>query len=336
MTATAAPSATTDLPVGINIDGVLDHDGLPWPSAAERFARVKHAGVFDYIEKNFDPTEDISAYLGLSEHLQLPLRVMGGIHLAGRDEDRMAREIGIAGQQGAKVFNCQLFARHADGHTLTDQEVADFFLRAMDHGQRSGALPSFEVHVDMWNEDFRRVDAVGDLLARQGVPLRLTLDHSHLIFKIDQAEELAISGIADDVAAGRLALHPADPRAVYALWLAKGWVVHAHTRAVQTSGRPNPWMSRGDGRPGRGIQYPFVQPEPGTYHQPWHEAELTTWKQAVTQLLSWMRAQPERAPAQVSCEFIPFADYGGGARYSVFAQNVACAQWLRGQWAQLA
>ncbi len=324
------------LPIGINIDGVLDHDGLPWPTPAERFERVARSGVYDYIEKNFDPTEDIAPYLRLSEQVGVQLRVMGGIHLAGRDEARIAREIAVAGEQGARVFNCQLFARHADGHALTDDEVAHFFLLAMEHGTRSGALPSFEVHVDMWSEDPRRVERVAERLARHNVRLRVTLDHSHLIFKIDNPPELDLSGIAEDVQTGRVVLQPGQPDTVYALWLREGWVAHAHTRSVQTAGRPNPWMARGDGRAGRGIQYPFVAPPEGSYHQPWQAGELLTWKAAVTDLLAWCAAHPERAPAQVSCEFIPFADYGGGARYSIFEQNVACARWLRETWASLA
>jgi uncharacterized protein YbdZ (MbtH family) len=38
----------------------------------------------------------------------------------------------------------------------------------------------------------------------------------------------------------------------------------------------------------------------------------------------------------VSCEFLPFPDYGGGARYSIWDNNLACAAWLRERWAALA
>jgi len=53
----------------------------------------------------------------------------------------------------------------------------------------------------------------------------------------------------------------------------------------------------------------------------------------VRDLLRWMQAHPDRAPQQISCEFIPFPDYGGGARYSIWDNNVACARWLREEWA---
>lgn len=320
-------------PIGINIDGVLDHDGLPWPSPAERFARVAASGAFNYIEKNFNPDEDVGPYPELAAQHGLPLRVMGGIYLAGQDEARIADEIMLAGRLGARVFNMQLFARHADGHALSDQEVASQFLFALDHGTAHGCLPSFEVHIDMWSEDFRRIERVAAILARQHVTLRITLDHSHLLFKIDSPQELAASGIADDVAAGRLTLRPdAESEPVYAMWLREGWVAHAHARSVQVAGQPNPWMARGDGRPGRGVQYPLAQPPEGGYHQHWEEAALRPWKLAVQHMLAFKARNPACPLAQVSCEFIPFADYGGGARYSIFDQNLACAQWLREAW----
>jgi hypothetical protein len=322
-----------ELPIGINIDGVLDHDGLPWPTAAERFARIAASRAFDYIEKNFNPAEDPASYPDLAAQHNLPLRVMGGIYLAGQDERRIADEIGMAGRWGAQVFNMQLFARHADGHELSDLEVAKQFLFAMEHGARSGCLPSFEVHIDMWSEDFRRIERVAALLARHHVPLRVTLDHSHLLFKVDSPDELAASGITLEVASGQLVLRPdGAPEPVYATWLKEGWVAHAHTRSVQLRGKPNPLMARGDGRPGRGVQYPLVRPPEGSYHQAWDEAELRPWKQAVAQLLSFKAQNPACPVGQVSCEFIPFADYGGGVRYSIFDQNVACAQWLRELW----
>ncbi|MDI9654547.1 hypothetical protein QM306_40875, partial [Burkholderia cenocepacia] len=66
-------------------------------------------------------------------------------------------EIVAAGARfGSTVLNCQLFAHHADGHPLSDREVADFYLRAYASGEPVGCLPSLEVHVDMWSEDVAR------------------------------------------------------------------------------------------------------------------------------------------------------------------------------------
>ena len=328
------PMAT--LPIGINIDGVLVHDGLMTPKAATRFAWIRHSGAFDYVEKNIDPTEDFTPYFALVEQYGLPIGVFGGIFCAGVDEPRMRWGLATGGRLGARLFNMQLYARHADGHALSDDEVIRFYAEAMEHGTRAGCLPSLEVHVDMWSEDFRRVGRIGERLAQMGIPLRLTLDHSHLIYKIGHAAELALSGLDDAPDGARDLLAPDGEATLYRQWLEAGWVVHAHTRSVAPGVSHNAAMNRKRGQPGRAIQYPFVQPPPGTFHADWQAERLQPWKDAVRDLLRWMQAHPERAPQQVSCEFIPFPDYGGGGRYSIWENNVACAHWLREEWAALA
>lgn len=328
-------NSLSHLPVGINLDGVLIHDGLGTPDAATRFAWVRDSGMFDYIEKNMDPSEDFAPYFGLVERYDMPIRVFGGIFCAGQDEARMRWGLATGGQLGARVFNMQLFARHADGRAITDQEVADFFLEAMAHGEPVGCLPSLEVHVDMWSEQFERVERVAGLLARSNVPLRLTLDHSHLVFKLDHPEELALSGLAGEPDGARAKLAPGHDTTLYSQWLREGWVVHAHTRSVATGVQQNAAMNRRPGVPGRAIQYPFVQPPAGSFQSDWDAGRLQTWKQAVRELLVWMHSHPQAALRQISCEFIPFADYGGGARYSIWDNNLACAAWLREEWAAL-
>ena len=117
------------------------------------------------------------------------------------------------------------------------------------------------------------------------------------------------------------------------MWLREGWVRHAHTRSVGVGVPFNRSMNRRTGLPGRAIQYPLIAPPAGTFHTPWDEAALAPWKQAVQDMLACMRRDPDRTPAQVSCEFIPFPDYGGGSRYSIWDNNQACAAWLRECWA---
>lgn len=324
-------SAQAAFAIGVNIDGVLDHDGLPALTVEQRFDWAAGAGVFDYAEVNFFPSDDIARFLRASERSGVPIGVMGGIFCV--DDDELARFAGLnsqAGALGCRVFNCQVFARDRAGAPVGLEQMGGFYLKALEIGRRNGCLPSLEVHVDMWTEQFGRVAELGDWLARRGAPLRLTLDHSHLLFKIDNPAELALSGLADEGEGdgGRALLHPASAGNLYAQWLERGWVVHAHARSVQLAGVANPLMRRGE-LAGRGIQYPFVAPAPGAYHQGWDERELAPWKLAVTELLRWKKAHPDSALKQISCEFIPFADYGGGARYSVFEQNVACAAWLR-------
>ena len=64
------------LQIGINLDGVLVHDGLSTPQAQTRMAWVKHSGAFDYIEKNIDPTEDFAPYFQWVEQHGVPIRAV--------------------------------------------------------------------------------------------------------------------------------------------------------------------------------------------------------------------------------------------------------------------
>lgn len=328
---------TIDFPIGVNLDGVLDHDGLPDPTPGQRFARVAASGAFDHIEKNLVVGEDVAPYIDLVAEHGVPIGIFGGIFCAGRDEGRARDGAAWAARFGARVYNCQLFRRHADGHDLTDHNVADFDLRLLDWTAGCGTVPSLEVHVDMWNEDPRRVERVAEVLARRGAMLRVTLDLAHLLYRVRNAAELRAAGIADAVADGTLVQDPDRDDAVWKLWMREGWVVHGHARSVALNGPVNRWMLRRDGRPGRAIQYPFLEPAPDTFHSPWDAAKLEPWRRATRDQLAWAAAQPPavRCMRQFSCEFIPFADCGGGARYPIWDQNVACAAWLRAQWAEL-
>ncbi len=330
----ATDAAAPALRVGINIDGVLLHDGIRTPQPGTRLAWVRHSGAFDYIEKNIDPAEDFAPWFDLLAQHGQRIGVFGGIFCAGRDEARMRWGLATGGRLGAALFNMQLFARHASGRPISDTQVADFYAEALEHGAPVGCLPTLEVHVDMWSEDFRRVERVAEHLARQNLPLRLTLDHSHMIFKIGHAAELALSGLSDQPDGARALLSPDSDQALYAMWLREGWVAHAHARSVAPGVPHNAAMKRQRDLQGRAIQYPFIEPAPGTFHADWREQALQPWKDAVIALLDWMRDHPERAPGQISCEFIPYADYGGGGRYPIWDNNLACAAWLRQVWAQ--
>ncbi|MFO1023595.1 MAG: hypothetical protein U1E70_00305 [Acetobacteraceae bacterium] len=105
----------------------------------------------------------------------------------------------------------QVLTNHADGHVLSDDEVADFYMRAHDFGMRHGVVPSFEVHVNMWSEHFGRVEKVAALVRSRGVPFYMTLDHSHVIFKMDNPEEQKVQDMQADLESGALILIRRDP-----------------------------------------------------------------------------------------------------------------------------
>jgi hypothetical protein len=127
-------------------------------------------------------------------------------------------------------------------------------------------------------------------------------------------------------------LDPAQPGHVCGRWIAAGWVAHAHARPAVPENPRNVWARHPDGRPGRGVQYPFVEPAPGAWHSPWSAQRLEPWKQVMRELLAHHARGPRTGRLLISTEIIPFVDYGAGARYSLFDDNVAVAAWLRAEW----
>jgi len=178
------------------------------------------------------------------------------------------------------------------------------------------------------------VEQVAALVAARGVPFYMTLDHSHVIFKIDNPEEQKVQDMKADVDSGALILDPSRPGNVAKKWIDANFVHHAHARAAVPANPINVWAKHPDGRFGRGIQYPFMRPNPGEYVADWDEAKLEPWKQVVRDLLAHHATQANSPIGQISCEHIPAIDYGAGHKYSIFENNVACARWIREEWAK--
>jgi hypothetical protein len=333
-TSTASPGISRELPIGVVGSGVVHayDDAL---DIATRFRMVREAGVFDYYDRSPLPGE-VDAYLTASAAQSLPIRAGGFFYVLGRDEPLFDWHLRVARQCGAFVHNVQVMTRNADGVMVTDDEVVEFYLRAAELGDRHGVTPCFEVHVNMWSEHFGRVARVGRSVERRGVKFNLTLDHSHVIFKIDNPREQEVQGMRADVEAGRVILDPRVPGNVIDEWIDANWVRHAHARSTIPANPLNTWARHPDGSFGRGIQYPFVRPGPGEWHSEWHEEKLEPWKEVVRKLLRHHASRADSCLGQISTEFIPPPDYGGGARYSLFAQSVACARWIRDTWNAIA
>jgi hypothetical protein len=319
---------------GIQTNGIRHRHADGMPDIDTRFRMVKEAGVFDYVDKTPAP-EEVDQFLKASAKYGLPVRAGGWFYTADRDFGLLESNLRLGKELGSIAHNVQVMARDSAGKPVSDEAVTDFYLRAFDTGETLGVAPCFEVHVNMWSEDFRRVAKVGSMVEARGVPFRMTLDHSHVIFKIDNPAEQEIGDIRGDVESGRLVLDPRKPGNVTDQWIEAGWIRHCHARAAIPNNPKNVTARNDAGQPGRGIQYPFVRPGSGEYDFPWNEAALEPWKLVVRQLLKHHATDPNATLGQISTEFIPNFDYGEGCRYSLFEQAVACVRWMRAEWSTL-
>ncbi len=325
--------SATELPIGCTGSGALHADTEPF-DVEKRFRMVKESGAFDYFDRTPLPGE-LDLYKKCSADFALPIRGGGFFYALGRDEPLLEWHLRIGADLGAIVHNVQIGTFDAAGKPVTDQQVVDAYLRAYDIGANLGIDACFEVHVNMWSEHYGRIQRVAEMVEARGIPYNMTLDCSHIIFKIDNPEEQAVQNMRADIDAGTLELNPAKPNHVCGIWIERNWIRHCHARAAAPGGPKNAWMNHPNGKPGRGIQYPFVKPEPGQWHAAWNEEKLEPWKMVMRQLMRHHAENPASRLRQISTEFIPNPDYGGGAKYSIFEQNVACAKWLRAEWQQI-
>ena len=187
-----------ELQFGIQTNGIKHRHADPMPDIDTRFRMVKDAGVFDYVDKTPAPHE-VKEFLAARDKYDLPVRAGGWYYTLGRDEPLFEQNLGIARELGSLVHNTQIMTQHAEGRPVTDEEVVTAYLMFFELGNRYGVTPCFEVHVNMWSEDFRRVAKVGRRVEAKGLPFYITLDHSHVIFKIDNPDEQEIGDIRGDV-----------------------------------------------------------------------------------------------------------------------------------------
>ena len=323
-----------ELLVGITEKGVCHSGGETEFDLETKFRMVRESGVYDYLDKTPESLDVVDDYRRLSEKYDLPIRAGGWFYTLGRDEALLERNIRTSASLGSKVHNTQIMMHHADGHLVSNEEVADIYSRAFEIGEEVGCRPTFEVHVNMWSEHYGRVMEVAQLVEARGIPYRMTLDHSHVIFKMDNPEEQEVLNMRPDVESGTVVLDPYQDGNVCDQWIGKGYVWHCHARVAIPNNPKNIWGKHPDGRVGRGIQYPFIQPAPGEYHSPWDEAKLEPWKEVVRHLLAHHAAYDDSPLGQISTEFIPGPDYGMGNKYSIFEHSVACAKWIKGLWAE--
>lgn len=349
-------SEINGLLIGCNGRGVQDSSlqkpvSLQEPSIEEQFRLVKRSGMFDFFDRLPLPGQE-ELFRDCIDRYQLPVHTTSWLYELGSDEPLIQRNIKAAAAVGADIHNMMVYSHRADGKQVTDQEVVDAYLYAYDEGMKQGVEPSFELHVNMWSEDPRRVIPVAEAVRRRGVPFNFTLDYSHVIFKIGNEEEQKISGIEHDVASGSLIIDPFERGNLVRQWLDMGIVRWFQVRSVAANGPRNLWalhdpgatdsalpkhnsfpMLAGD--PGRGILYPFLKPGPGEWHSPWHAHRLEPTKEVVRMVLNDHLKNPASRLKYITTEMITLPDYALNARFSLIGQNAAIAAFVRDTWSRL-
>lgn len=324
---------------------------LTEPAIEEQFQLVREAGEFDFFDRLPLPGQ-VNTYLRCIEENSLPVYTASWFYALGRDEVLLPEKLRLAADVGALTHNIMLYWHDATGRKITDEEVVDFYLRAYDEGMARGVEPALELHVNMWSEDPRRVVPVADSVRRRGIPFYFTLDYSHAIFKMGNTEELAICGLTDDVASGRVVLDPFKPGNLVDQWLEKGIVRWLQIRSVAPNGPRNSWSITGrasavaakpehsifpyrDGEPGRGILYPFQKPGPGEWHSAWEDRKLDCTREVVRKVLAYHRSHDDSPLRWITTEMINLPDYAHNARFSLIDQNAAIAHFVRDTWAEM-
>jgi hypothetical protein len=323
--------AQKELLIGIQEAGIM-HTKWNEFDIDTRFRMVKESGVFDYYDKTPSPV-DWSYFKRASEKHGVPMTAGGWFYMLGRDEPLLEWHLRLAKDMGTKVQNVQIFTENTSGRKVTDDEVADIYMWAAELGAKLGVTPCFEVHVNMWSEHLGRVSRVAQMVEKRGMPFNMTLDHSHVIFKIDNPPEQEVQNMRADVESGRLELDPFKKGNVSTEWINANYVRHAHARPAVPNGPVNVWAVE-NGKPGRGIQYPFLEPKPGEWHSPWSAEKLEPWKEVIRQLLRHHATDPKSRLRTITTELIPWPDYGAGAKYSLFEHSIAVAKWIRDEWAK--
>lgn len=296
-----------------------------------QFALVKEAGVFDYLAR-LPSRQNLDQYLAAMRKHDLPIEQPTWYYMLGRDDDLLLDNLRICAEVGARHHNIMTFAHHADGHALSDQEVVDHYLATYDFGMALGVEPSFEVHVDTWTERFRRVSDVARMVQARGIPFNCTMDYSHVLFKMGNPAELELSGIREEAERGSCVLDPFEPGSLCEQWLEQDIVRLVQFRPAGPSQPANAWARNEDGSATRGIQYPMTRPAPGEWHSPWHAYMIEPSKEAVRKALARHAINPASRLRCVTTELIDLPDYGLGAKYDLFGQNVEAAKFVRGEW----
>ena len=273
----------------------------------------------------------LTRYKKLSEKYNLPILSSGWFYLLGKDDDLILENLKMGAELGSKYHNVQIFINHADGHVLTDKEIANSYIKVAEYGEKIGCLPCFEIHINMWSEDFTRISSVAKIVKEQGMTFRMTLDHSHIIFKMNNKEEMAMFGLGQQLKERKIILDPFQKGNIAQQWIDEGYVWLMHARSAVPNNPKNIGGRHPDGSIGRGVQYPFIKPLEGQYHAEWEEEKLEPWKEIIRNVIKNHFVNDNSSLECITTEFIPNTDYGEGSTYSLFDNASACAQWIKNE-----
>ncbi|MDA7417749.1 xylose isomerase [Xenophilus arseniciresistens] len=313
-----------------------------------QFRLVREAGAFDYFDR-LPGAAELPAYQRCMAETGLPVRTASWFYALGRDDALLPQKLKLAAEVGAKTHNIMLYWHDSEGRPISNAQVVDFYLRAWDLGLAHGVEPALEYHVNMWSEDPRRIAPVAEAVRKRGIPFWLTLDYSHAIFKIGNAQELAICGLLGDAGA---VLDPFAPGNFVDQWLQMGIVRWLQVRSVAPNGPRNIWSVQDPtnavaavpehsifpyraGQPGRGILYPFTEPAPGQWHSPWQAGATAMTREVVRKVLTHHHTHADSPLRWITTEMINLPDYAHNARFSLIEQNAAIARFVRESWEAL-
>ncbi|MBI6975434.1 MULTISPECIES: TIM barrel protein [Pseudomonas] len=309
----------------------------------EQFKLVKEAQVWDFIDRIPNNRQELDEYIKGSQLYDLPVLSGSGCYTLGLDEALIRENLDLTVEVGGKYHNFMVWAKHKDGHYVTNEEVVACYLDAYEYATKSGVIITFENHVDMWSEDYRRVLEVADMVEARGVPFNMAMDYSHCIFKIENEVEHAVSQMRGDNEAIAM-LDPFNSDSYADQWLSRNLVHWAQMRPAAPNGPLNwwgfetgPWDAKGIDRPGRSIQYPFERPAKGEWHTDmWHAHKLACTKEVTRKVIDAYLQSDDTSLSLMTIDNINLNAYGLGWKYNMFADSCAYANFVRELYAERA
>lgn len=305
-----------------------------------QFRLVKEAGLWDFFDR-IPAEEEVRDFMKASEKYEIPILSGSWTYQLGQDEPLITANLKRAKTIGSRYHNLMVWAKHADGHPVTNDEIVESYLDTYEQAHGLGITITYEVHVDMWSEDMRRVTQVAEAVRQQGVPFNFCMDYSHCIFKIENEVEQAVSGFRGDAESIRR-LDPFNNDSFCDEWLGQNMVHWTQVRPIAPNG-PRNWLATESGpfngwgydRPGRSIQYPFCQPSVQEWlDTSWHAHKLSCTKEVVRKVIDDYLCNPDTATRIMTIDNINLSAYGLGWKYNMYEDSCAVARYVRELYAE--